>query len=89
MKTSFLLLAQYGGRTVIPLDLIARDFFGGQSPAKLQRKITTGEIALPLFRSERSQKGERGVHLADLAAYIDKQREEALKEMTQLQGTKR
>src|SRR5215472_11046965 len=37
-----------------------------------------GDIALPIVRIERSQKSQRGVHLVDLAAYIDKRRDAAI-----------
>jgi hypothetical protein len=45
-----------------------------------------GDIALPIVRIEASQKAHRGVHLADLADYIDKRRAAAVKECRQLTG---
>jgi Pyocin activator protein PrtN len=42
---------------------------------------------LPIVRIETSQKAQRGVHLVDLAAYIDKRRAAAVKECEQLTGT--
>ena len=39
----------------------------------------------PLVRSERSQKSAKGVHLSDLATYLDKRREVALYERDALQ----
>jgi len=54
---------------------------------KLLRKLLAGQIALPVVRIENSQKAARGVHLNDLAAYIDKQCEMALKESRQLSGS--
>ena len=80
-------MAQYGGAAVIPLESVARDFFRHLTVDKLLRKIMRGEIRLPIVRIEQSQKAARGVHLVDLAAYIDKQREMALKESAQLSGT--
>jgi hypothetical protein len=41
---------------------------------------------LPIVRIETSQKAQRGVHLVDLAAYIDKRRAAATKECRQLTG---
>jgi hypothetical protein len=38
------------------------------------------------MRIETSQKAQRGVHIVDLAAYIDKRREAAIKERDQLCG---
>ena len=84
--TLFLLMAQYGGRAVVPLDQVCRDFFGHLTVEKLLRKALRGDIALPIVRIETSQKAQRGIHLADLAAYIDKRREAAIKERDQLCG---
>jgi hypothetical protein len=69
-----LLMAQYNGQTVVPLDQVCRDFFGHLTVEKLLRKALRGDIALPIVRIETSQKAQRGVHLIDLAAYIDKRR---------------
>jgi hypothetical protein len=85
--TLFLLMAQYHGRTVIPLDEVCRDVFGHLTVEKLLRKVLRGDIALPIVRIETSQKAQRGVHLSDLAAYIDKRRAAAIKECLQLAGT--
>jgi pyocin activator protein PrtN len=82
--TLFLLMAQYGGQTVVPLDKVCRDFFGHLTLEKLLRKALRGDIPLPIVRIETSQKAQRGVHLVDLAAYIDKRRAVALKECHQL-----
>ncbi len=88
MNTAFLLMAQYDGRAIIPIDLVARDYFDHLDPGKLVRKINEGDIALPLTRIEESQKAAKGVHLQDLANYIDKRRAAAQKEMQQLNGVK-
>ena len=85
--TLFLLMAQYNGQTVVWLDQVCRDFFGHLTVEKLLRKALRGDIALPIVRIETSQKAQRGVHLVDLAAYIDKRRAAALKECRQLAGT--
>ncbi|GLH31736.1 hypothetical protein BR1R5_11220 [Pseudomonas sp. BR1R-5] len=81
MKTAFLLMAQYDGLAVIPLSRICADYFPHLSPEKMKLKIARGEIRLPLIAMERSQKSSRGVHLADLANYIDARRAEAQKGM--------
>lgn len=86
MNTEFLLMAQYNGRAVIPLDVVCRDYFGHLTPLQLSRKATAGEIDLPIVRIETSQKAARGVHLQDLAAWIDARRAAAQKETDQLQG---
>lgn len=77
MNTAFLLMAQHQ-TAVIPSEKVARDYFK-LSTEKFQRKVLSGEIALPLVRMEGSQKSARGVHLTDLATYLDKQRDAALK----------
>ena len=84
MNTAFLLMAQYGGKPVIPVEDVCRDFFTHLTAEKLVRKISAGEIAIPLVRMEASQKCAKGVHIADLAAYLDERREAALKECRQL-----
>lgn len=84
MNTAFLLMAQYDGRAVIPIDRVCRDYFPHLTSDKLVRKISAGEIALPLLRIEESQKAAKGVHLQDLAAWIDTRAEAARKECRQL-----
>jgi hypothetical protein len=69
--TLFLLMAQYNGQTVVPIEQVCRDLFGHLTVEKLLRKALRGDIALPIVRIETSQKAQRGVHLVDLAAYID------------------
>jgi hypothetical protein len=85
-STSFLLLAQYGGRAIIPIDAVRRDYFPHLVTEVLIRKISSGEIALPLVRIEDSKKTARGVHLSDLALYIDERTAAARKECEQLTG---
>ncbi|MBB2928344.1 pyocin activator PrtN family protein [Paraburkholderia silvatlantica] len=84
MRTEFLLLAQYGATAIIPLDIVCRDYFAPLTPPTLLRKISGGEIKLPLVRMEASQKGAKGVHVEDLAKYIDERRAAAVKECDQL-----
>lgn len=86
MNTAFLLMAQYDGRAVIPLEQVCRDYFQHLSLDKFIRKAATGEIRLPIVRMEASQKSAKGVHLTDLAAYLDKRREAAIKEADQIAG---
>ncbi len=79
VNTAFLLMAQYDGKAVIPLEDVRRDFCAHMSFEKMNKKVMTGQLPLPVIRMEASQKAWKGVHLADLANYIDKQREAALK----------
>lgn len=85
METAWLLAARYEGLAIIPVETICRDFFQHLTPEKFIRKVTTGELAIPLVRMEASQKAAKGVHLKDLAEYLDKQRARAVKECAQLQ----
>jgi len=84
LNTAFLLMAQYGGKAVIPVEDVCRDYFSHLDPAKFIRKVGAGEIAIPLVRMEPSQKCAKGVHLQDLADYLDARRAAALKEYRQL-----
>ncbi|MNJ24046.1 Pyocin activator protein PrtN [compost metagenome] len=85
MNTAFLLMAQYNGQAIIPIERVCEDYFD-ITPTKLKGKIARGEINLPLVWMESSQKGARGVHLSDLAAYIDSQHAKAKSEQEKLMG---
>jgi hypothetical protein len=83
-NTAFLLMAQYNGAAIVPLEFVCRDYFRHLTVEKLLRKVLAGQIRLPIVRIEDSQKAARGVHLSDLAEYIDRQRAKAIKESLQL-----
>ena len=85
-NTAFLLMAQYNGAAIIPLELVVHDYFPHLKEDKFLRKVLAGEIKLPVVRIENSQKSARGVMLSDLADYIDKQHERAVREAQQLGG---
>lgn len=89
MKTLFLLMAQYNGQTIIPLSQVCKDYFTHLTTDMLQRKVMAGQIRIPITRLEPSQKSAKGVHITDLAAYLDLQREAAVKECNQLNGVRR
>lgn len=85
MKTIFLLMAQYDARPVIPLEWVQRDFFNHLDVKKLAAKCSTGEIMLPLVRTDpSSQKSSKGVGIQDLADYLDRRQQAARKELAQL-----
>lgn len=85
MNTAFLLMAQYDAQAVIPVGLVVRDYFPHLSIDKFLRKVAVGDINIPLLRIEAgSQKAAKGVHLTDLAAYLDDRRAAAVKEAKQL-----
>lgn len=84
MKTLFILMAQYDGLAVIPLERVCADYFPHLSPEKLLHKVLAGQLRLPITRIEPSQKAARGVHVQDLADYIDARRDEALEAVEKL-----
>lgn len=82
MNTHFIFLGQYDGMAVIPLDRVCRDYFPNIKQSVLERKIVLGEIRLPLVRMDHtSQKTAKGIHLNDLAEFIDARRAAAQKEL--------
>ncbi|AQY65024.1 MULTISPECIES: pyocin activator PrtN family protein [Pseudomonas] len=88
MNTAFILMAQYDGLAIISLEQVCRDYFTHLTPEMFQRKVMSGQIKIPITRLEPSQKSAKGVHLTDLAAYLDRQRAAAVKEHNQLNGLK-
>jgi hypothetical protein len=74
MNTAFLLMAQYSGKAIIPIEDVCRDYFSHLNVTKLVKKISAGETAIPLVRIETSQKCAKGVCLTDLAKYLDARR---------------
>ena len=77
-------MARHDGCPMLAVDQVCKDYFAPLTYPVFLRKIATKEIILPLVRMEESQKGEKMVHLADLACYIDDRRKVAQKEATQL-----
>ena len=86
MNTLFLLMAQYNGLAIVPLERVCNDYFQHLTPEKMLRKVMAGEIDLPITRIEGSQKAAKGVHLQDLATYLDEQRRRAVVENDKLHG---
>lgn len=84
VDTTWMLMVRYRCMPVVPIDVVCRDFFGHLTPEKLIRKVSLGEIALPLVRVEASQKSAKGVHVSDLAQWLDDRAEAARKECRQL-----
>lgn len=86
MNTLFLLMAQYNGQAVIPLDRVCTDYMN-LTVEKFKQKRFAGEIDIPVVRlGANSQKAGLGIYLKDLADYIDRQREKATREQNQLMG---
>lgn len=85
MSTVLFLMAQYGGKAIIKLEDVCRDYFPHLKFDQFARKLGSGEIKLPVTRMDASsQKSAKGVHMSDLAQYIEERREAALKEQKQL-----
>lgn len=84
MNTTFLLMAQYNGQAIIPLERVCKDYFTHLTTDMFQRKVLAGQIKIPITRLESSQKSAKGIHLQDLANYLDEQRAAAIKECKQL-----
>lgn len=84
MNTLFLLMAQYSGQAVIPLSQVCADYMG-LTVEKFKAKQLSGEIPIPIIRlGANTQKAALGVHLKDLADYIDRQRESAISDIVKL-----
>lgn len=85
MNTAFLLMAQYEARAIIPVEMVARDYFPHLTVPNFLRKLAIAEIKIPLVRMDPdSQKSAKGVHLNDLVQYIDARRAAAAKELAQM-----
>lgn len=86
MNTQFLLMAQYSGQAIIPLERVCSDYFSHLTPEIFKRRVAAGDIDLPLVQIDASRKSARGVHVGDLAAYIDRQRQVAVSDHNKLHG---
>lgn len=82
--TIFLLMAQFNGKAFIPIEDLCREYFPHLTPEKLWRKRM--DIALPLVATENSQKALKGVHIQDLADYLDARAAEAREDCRKLHG---
>ncbi|QLL15362.1 pyocin activator PrtN family protein [Pseudomonas chlororaphis] len=89
MNTAFILMAQYNGQAIIPLERVCKDYFTHLTPEMFLRKVLAGQIKIPITRLEPSQKSAKGIHITDLAEYLETQRALALKEHQQLNKVRR
>jgi len=86
MNTLFLLMAQYDGQAVIPLSRVCTDYMN-LTVEKFKQKQMKGEINIPIVRlGAESQKAGLGIHLKDLAEYIDRQRQSAVNDLNKMLG---
>jgi hypothetical protein len=78
-------MAQYDAVAVIPIDKVVRDYFPHLSVDKFVRKVALGDIKIPMIRIEAgTQKSAKGIHIDDLAGYLDERRAAAVKESKQM-----
>lgn len=85
MNTRFLLMARYQAQPVIPIEVVCRDYFQHLTPREFLAKATAGKIKLPIVRMEAAnQKAAKGVHINDLADWIDTRYAAAVKELKQM-----
>ena len=73
-------MAQYDGLAIIPVEWVCRDYFRRLSVRRFLQQVAAGKIALPVVKTGVGHKAARGIHLDDLAAYLDAQTEKARKE---------
>ena len=78
-------MALYDNLPIIPIEQIHADFFIRLSLRNFMRKLNDRTIALPVVNTEQSQKGQRGAYIENLAGFLDKRREGAVKELPQFQ----
>ncbi|MDX7993213.1 pyocin activator protein PrtN [Xenorhabdus sp. psl] len=83
MNTALLLMAEFE-TSQIPLSIISERYLK-MSPGTAERKANEGKLNIPTYKLTDSQKSPRIVHVNDLAAYIDEQRELAVKEVERMQ----
>lgn len=75
MRTIFMLMAQYNAAAV-PLEKVAEDYLG-LTPGYANKLASAGQLELPVFRTQNSQKSPWLVSIEDLAEFLDKRRREA------------
>lgn len=74
------------GKPLFSLDRVCADYMH-LTVEKFKRKRLDGEIDIPIVRlGADTQNAALGIHLKDLADYIDRQRAKAAKEQNQLMG---
>ena len=85
LTTYQLLTMQYGGMAVIPVEKVCCDYFNEMTADKFMRKVSAGEIRLPIVRMyDDSHKAAKAIPIDDLADYLDKRIEKAKKEFDTL-----
>ncbi|MDD9340329.1 MAG: pyocin activator PrtN family protein [Providencia heimbachae] len=78
MNTMFLLMAEFETSQILLSDIAEK--YLKLNPTTVERKANAGELPIPTYRLNDSQKAPRIVHVGDLAKYIDQQRNNAIAE---------
>jgi predicted DNA-binding transcriptional regulator AlpA len=86
MNTLLFLMVQYDGQVIVPLDRVCADYFSHLTPEKLKTKVAAGQIDIVVVPIENSPKAALGIHIKDLADYLDAQRRTAKMEHESLMG---
>jgi hypothetical protein len=73
MKTALILMTQYDGLAIVPVERVCRDYFTHLTPEKFLRKVLAGEIKLPVV--------DGGIEIIALARYIDERADIARQEL--------
>lgn len=74
--TIFLLAAQFNGAAAVPVEDVAKQYFG-LDPEYAKRKASKQQLPIPTFQLDDSVKSAWLVRLDDLAAHIDRCRDAA------------
>lgn len=87
-KTLFLLMAEFDGRTAVPLNEVLH-YTNYTTLSEANKAANAGELVIPAFRMSNSQKSPYIVHLEDLAMSIDQARQKAINTYEKLSGKAR
>ena len=62
LSTAFLLMAQFEGRILIPLEEVRAAYFYHLSMPRFSQKLAAGDIELPVMHLDGTLQSARGVH---------------------------
>jgi hypothetical protein len=85
-RTYFNLMAEFQAGEIKLVDCCEK-YFGIKSP-EAKRRAAFQKLPVRVYRATNSQKSEWLVSIEDLAAHIDKQKEEADKHFNAMQGSR-
>jgi hypothetical protein len=72
----------------LPIEVVRANFFPHLSEDTFNRRARANDLGFPVIRADRSQKAAMFVHVEDLANYLDSRRTVAVREHTNLLGTR-